>query len=173
MNCPGQGPASRAPALKVSSYLCGASEGNNAQAGHRMPAALWVRESDFQEPKPSGAVTQLGVHVSRSAPEVSPSHSQGTDGDQQLGPDPPLVPISTREALEQHLLKLTQHRRKSRTNRLQQREAETEGEIPFPQYTRDDVLMEFTAPTHLQRTTRKLNEVCTPNSSPRWDVQLP
>lgn len=33
--------------------------------------------------------------------------------------------------------------------------------------------MEFTDLMHSKRTTRKLNEVCRPNSSPRWDTEYP
>lgn len=115
LNWPGQGPASTAPALKVSSHLGGASEGNSAQAGHRMPTALWARESDFQEPKASSAVCPA-VHVSWSAPQMSPSHSQGTDGYQPEADHPP-VPISTLEAPGEHLQFLSQHRARGKSQR--------------------------------------------------------
>lgn len=136
LNWPGQGPASTAPALKVSSPLCGASEGNSAQAGHRMPTALWARESDFQEPKASSAVCPA-VHVSWSAPQMSPSHRAlmdtwsrpSTSAHQHVGSSrwASSVPQSAQSKGEI-------------PERLQQREAETGG-IPFPQYTRDDALM--------------------------------
>lgn len=35
------------------------------------------------------------------------------------------------------------------------------------------MLYEFTDLTHFKRTTRKLHKVCTPNSSPKWDIQCP
>lgn len=35
------------------------------------------------------------------------------------------------------------------------------------------LLYEFTDLPRFKRTTRKLHEVCTPNSSPRWDIQCP
>lgn len=91
MNClnhPGQGPASKALTLTVSSYLCAASEGGNTSAGHRMPAAshqslrlplfkVQGRESDFQEQKSSGADSThspIIVPTTTVLPEGEPYH---------------------------------------------------------------------------------------------------
>ena len=108
-NClirPGQGPASRALTLKVGSYLCSASEGSNALAEHRTPAASHQslclpvfkarrRESDFQEQKPSSAgsarlapaPSRLGVYMSCSGPAVAPSHSHCAHGGRAVLPE--------------------------------------------------------------------------------------
>lgn len=123
-----------------SSYLCGASEGSNASAGHRTPAAghdqslhlpvFKARGRDFQEQDPSGAdrarpapaPDRPGFHASCSAPGV-PTTTLLPEG--ELCHQSPTAPASASiaasphwEAPEQHLQSLTQHRvrRKARTD---------------------------------------------------------
>lgn len=53
------------------------------------------------------------------------------------------------------------------------RQAAAKGGFLFP--SAPEMMFEWSSQTqtHLQRSANKLNEVCTSNSSPQWDVQLP
>lgn len=169
LSCPGQGPASRALTLKVSP--CAVLQKKAKCSDRAQDASCFTGKRKWF---PGAQTQQQPLH---RLSWVCSCHAQllkcpfptgRAMMETELGPDPPSVLIRSRWASS-----APHSTQRGGNHRLQQREAETEGGIPFPQYTRDDVLMEFTDPRHLQRSARKLNEVCTPNSSPLWDLQLP
>lgn len=188
----GQGPTSR-----TLTYLCNASERSNALAEYRMPTirayiCLFLKHEEqkailrSRNPvvqivpiQPLHPINSVSSHCDQLL--KSPSHSHCADGGKAmlletntLGQPPhrcPSAPGKLQSSTSSCSLSTEWEGRHWEIGCSKERQRQSEGLLFLS--TPEMMLYEFTDLTHFKRTTRNLNEVCTPKSSPKRDIQCP